>query len=563
MMTTKLHTTSALGAAVLALALPATGLAQDVCEVAEPMDDTRFLRRLSIDLKGAGPNYAEIQAMKTRGTVDETTIDEMLRSEDFVDTLREHHASLLWPNINETNLVPDTHILFPLELAPGEFVYVSPVRSVFMRTAGGALFTPCKNEPAEFDDNGNLVVTPLMDGGQVVAYQEGWVEVEPYWAPGTTIRVCGFDAQPNVRAVACPGPVERFPFTQPICDQFQGFADIVQAPFTGEEVACDSRLAILAPNCGCGPNLQYCATNETHQMMRQSLLDQELRILDKVVRNNEPYHQALVEKTVEFNGPVVHYLRYMSRLNFDVEGSDDPAAPTPDMDYTQINDWVPVVRSSRHAGVLTTPGYLLRFTTWRGRAHRFYNAFECSSFIPTGPLPSPQEPCSQHEDLTLRCGCDGCHKALEPMASHWGRFSEFGYRHLDDATFPTMATTVCTPPLNDVNQFIDCFRQYELDPVGEEVPFQGMLNGYVFRKPDEVEAVEQGPTRLVAQSLQSGAMSACTVSKMWTHFMRREPTLDEREKVLPDLIAGYEGSGHSIRTLVKQIVLHPAYRRMP
>ena len=86
-------------------------------------------------------------------------------------------------------------------------------------------------------------------------------------------------------------------------------------------------------------------------------------------------------------------------------------------------------------------------------------------------------------------------------------------------------------------QLLKCFRFYELDPVGEEEPFRGMLNSYVFRTGEDIERIEQGPSRLAQESIDSGRFAGCTVRRMWTHFMRREPTLDESAKVLPDLVA--------------------------
>ncbi len=537
--------------AFAAMTFAATAHAQDTCDVAEPMDDVRFFRRLSIDLRGTAPSFAEITSMKQRGGVSDAIVDELVNSPDFIESMRGYHASLLWPNIDQTPLVPDTHVLYPLEITPGNPpVYLSPVRSVFMRAVGnGTIFVPCLDEPAQFDNSGNLIAT-------------GWVEVEPYWAPGTTVRVCGFDAQPNVSAVVCPGPSERYPFAEATCTQFGTFADAVQAPFEGTTVECNSRTAILAPNCGCGPNLNYCMTPETGAAIRSSLLEQELRIIDEVVRERRPYHEALTQKSVDFNGPIVHYMQHMAGLSFDVESAPDPDAPYPPVGYTDY-DWVRVARTGRHAGVLTTPGYLLRFTTWRGRAHRFYNAFECSSFIPNGPLPSPQDPCSNHEDLTQRCGCDACHQALEPMAAHWGRFSEYGFRNLTEAEFPRNGLGKCSPPLDSVDALIDCFRQYELEPVGEEQAYAGQLNAYVFRSDDEATGVDEGPAHLVRASLESGRLPSCTVQKMWSHFMRREPTQEEHETVIPELIASFEANGHDLRSVIKEIVTHPAYRRQP
>lgn len=557
-----LHTAlAALG--LLALGVPAS--AQDTCsDVSTPMAGQRLLRRLSLDLQDRVPTALESAEMSGVDDVEAPAVERMLASDDFVNVMRNYHAELLWPNIDQVQIVPDTHLLYPVELTPGDPIYLSPVRAVFMRAVGNAnIFVPCKNEPAEFDVQGNLQLEAVVVGTATVSWVEGYLEVEPYWAPGTTVKVCALDAIDNLEGAVCPGDVARYPFMESLCSQFDSYAQLVQAPFRGQPVRCDSELAILSPECGCGPGLRNCVTPETDQLIRRSLLDQMMRVVERVIRDDRPYSELLKTQTVEFNGPVVHYLKHLSRLSFDVYGGVDDSAPPPDLAFTQVEPWVPVQRGGRHSGVLTTPGYLLKHQSNRQRAHRFYNAFECSSLIPDGPLPSPFEACSQHEDLTKRCGCNACHKTLEPMAAHWGRFSEYGYRHLAEATYPTQAGAKCTPPLDSVYQLFDCFRFYELDPIGEEVPFQGYLNSYVFRTAEEVENIEAGPGRLVQASLDSGRFADCTVRRMWTHFMRREPSLDESAEVLPDLAAVFEASDHDIKALVKTIVSLAAYRRVP
>lgn len=547
---------------LLCLSLPVPVLAQDQCEATRPLDGQRLLRRLSLDLRGKVPSLAEIEAQSGVAEVPSSQVDNFVDSEDFVRVMRRYHEALLWPNIDQAELVPGTHMLYPYELTPGVPIYMSPLRSVFLRTTGaGELYYPCKNEPAEFDAQGNLVLDALMVGTATVAWVEGYVEVEPYWAPGTRVKVCGLDALSAESAPVCPGPAERYPFIAPSCEQFAAFAAQVQAPFTNTPVDCSSRLAIFAPGCGCGPHLERCQTPDTYAEIKNSLLEQMLRIPERVIRDDLSYENVLTMADADFNGPIAHYLRWQSKLSFDLFTGPDATAPAPDVAYS-AKAWVPVTRTGRHAGVLTTPGFLLKFMSNRARAHRFYNAFECSSFIPSGPLPSPAEPCSQRQDLSQRCGCNACHQALEPMAAHWGRFSEYGFLHLDEERYPARAGRNCTPPLASVEQLFECFRFYELDPVGEETAYRGYLNGYVFRTPEQVQDIEAGPSNLADDILQSGRFDACAVQKLWTHFMRREPTPEEETSVLPQLTANF-AAGRSVRDLVKQIVAHPAYRRMP
>ena len=554
--------------AVLSCLVSEPALTQEVCEdVSQPLGGQRLLRRISLDLRDRVPSRAEIEAQRGATDVEATTVDRFLSSNEFLDVMERYHASLLWPNIDEIELLPETHILIPIPLTEGNPpVYASPLRSVFVRVVGsGALYYPCKDEPAEHDAEGNLIFEPVMQGNELVAYQEGWVEVAPYWAPDTTVRVCALDARANDRGVACPGPADRYPTLETFCAGFEQIDPLVEGRgFRGSMVDCTSRFALLAPECGCGPGLQNCQTPEVLATVRQSLLDQELRIVTTALAENRPYSDVLLMKSVEFNGPIAHFMRFQSRLSFDTQGDFDPTAPAPDLAYPQIDTWRRVERTVRHAGVLTTPGYLLRHQSDRQRAHRFYNAFECSSFIPNGPLPPPSDPCSQHEDLTQRCGCDACHIRLEPMAAHWGRFTEYGFQPLDETDYPTNGTASrCAPPVADHETFLTCLRQYELDPVGEEQAYAGLLNAYVFRTVEERQNIEQGPAKLVQESIDAGRFSSCTVHRMWEHFMRREPTRDKVAAVLPELITSLEESHYDLKSLVKTIVLHPAYGRQP
>src|SRR5262249_26442342 len=155
----------------------------------------RLLRRLSLDLRGDVPSREETEAQSGQAEVADAKIDEYLNSPEFIRSMHQFHANSLWPNIDQITIIPHTNVLYPYEVAPNDFLYFSFLRAVFERPArGGNLYYPCKNEPARFDGQGNIIADPVMMNGSVVAYQEGYVMVEPYWAPGTQIKVCGFDA---------------------------------------------------------------------------------------------------------------------------------------------------------------------------------------------------------------------------------------------------------------------------------------------------------------------------------------------------------------------------------
>ncbi|MEW5740753.1 MAG: hypothetical protein AB1938_17630 [Myxococcota bacterium] len=548
---------------VLALSLVAqAALAQSagpVCEVARPLDGQRLLRRLSLDLRHVVPSRVEQEAQRGHEDVSEATIDAMLSSDGFRKVVRAYHADLLWPNLDAVEIDPNYFDLIETEIAPGVKVWWSPVRSLYYRTIT-KVFVPCSAQPASYDTSGYLVTAPLIEGGMPVARQEGWVEVEPYWAPGTRVKVCGYDAQTAAQAPICPTGGGAY-VTQ-TCNQFRGYAQAVGFDPTGQPAACDSAFGLLAPGCGCGPNLRFCSTDATAKAVRASMLEQQLRLIDRIVTTGRPYTDVLLAKDVEVNGPLAHYLTFQSTTSFDIFGEKDVTAPVPaGLSYTSPG-WVPQPRAGRHSGVLTTAGYLLKFQSNRARAHRFYSAFECSQFVPNGPLPSPSEPCSKREDLTQRCGCNACHVKLEPMAAHWGRFAEYGHTPLDEARYPKTYGTVCAG-ITNLDQLFRCFRFYQLEAVGDELPFKGLLKPYVFRTPEEEAGLEAGPTHLVQESIDSGRFAQCTTRRVWTRFMHREPTAAEELEVLPGLAQDFEANGFDFKRLVKAVVMNPAYRRMP
>jgi hypothetical protein len=561
-----------LGALMLGLCAAPT-LAQEAAQCSDEVDElrgARLVRRTSLDLRNVIPTPEEMRSHQTPdGQVDPAQLERYLASDGFLEVMRNHHADLLWPNLNLAQVIENPFFIIPFfdpqdprpvnERQP--LFWWAPIRSVYTRTVGGYdLYQPCLDQPAQFDAEGRLILEPVTQGGEIVAYAEGWVEVTPYWDPSTTIRVCGLDAQPDSSSTVCPGPAGRFPFADPQCNGIAAADTFVEQPFRGSVVACNSPFAFLAPGCGCGPDLAYCATPDTVTTIRSSMIEQQMRLLDDVVRSGAPYEELLTRKTVEWNGPLVHYMTNQAPASFSLYTGEPDAWSLPDLAYTDPQ-WQSRPRSARHAGVLTTPGYLLRFAADRMRAHRYYNAFECRSFVPAGPLPSPFEECSQRDDLTERCGCDTCHITLEPLAAHWGRFAANGFGELDSRTFPTQLGGDCLPPIATAAEFFRCVTEYNVQPVGEEEAYRNYLSAYVYRDPSEYAMIEQGPSLRVQQGVESGVIQSCLAERLWMEFMRREPTAQEVADVIPELVAAFEAGGRDVKALVRAIVELPAYRR--
>jgi hypothetical protein len=517
--------------AALLISAPNTAAAQGGCDDQVQVDRYRFLRQLSLDLLGRVPSVGELNELASKSEVDSDHIKEMVKSDEFTNFVRRYHKDLLWPQVNGTDFVnPAISLLLPASFYTGDvdegrlfLLYVG----IFRR--GGLV--PCTNEPAEFHENGEPILKPQDDGTQ----REGYVMVEPYWAPGTQVKVCALESQLNATAS------------------------------NGE--ACNTPGGMMTGTCGCGPGLQHCLAFESLVTVQESLQEQLLRMVEGPIKEGRSYYDILTESNEQLNGPLVHYYRFQVQMAVDpiIQVPPVPLFQLPvDVPYTDMS-WKAYPRSAEHSGILTSLTYLLRFQTPRARANRFYGAFFCLPFqAPAVPLPSPSNECSQEPDLRKRCGCNMCHAQLEPAAAHWARFADAGAMYLNPAFFPVFSQK-CADCAN--NPLIPCdfvCQRFYVTEIGhpDEEAWIGTLKSYEFRDEDEKELAKGGPALLVKQSLADGRLPFCTVNRLFERLVGRSMTADEQESLEPDLISQFEASGYDFKALVTAIVTGDAYRRL-
>jgi len=500
------------------------------------VDDDRLLRQWTIDLWGRAPSVDEYAAFASlRATQGEAAyaaqVDAMLASSAFDAFLERYHADLLWPSVEALTLVSPTSILLPAGFygAAGDATRLfNPFVAFYQR---GELFAPCDDAPAEFDAAGEPVLFSRPDGTR----REGWVLVEPYWAPGTQVKVCALEAR-----IAATSPA-------------------------GQD--CLNPQAQQLGVCGCGPGLERCASLEVAQRLQADVRAQGLRPFLRAAREGQPYTTALTDAREDVSGPLAHYYRHLARYALDPLIAEAPFDLTAvdDLDYTSA-EWRSVDRTApQHAGALTSPAFLLRFQTARARANRFYNAFLCEPFVaPAEGLPSPNDACSQEPDLRGRCGCNSCHARLEPAAAHWGRFAEAGTLTLDPERFPVFSAR-CAQCAERPDAPCDpvCERFYVTE-VGhpKQRPFAGVLKAFEFRGPDEVARLEAGPADLVARSVDDGRLAACATQQVFRRLMQRAPTTQEQVFELAEHARAFQESDFDFVGLVRALALSPGYRRM-
>jgi hypothetical protein len=487
------------------------------------MEPTRYLRALSLDLRGIVPTLEDYALFIEAGEVPESLIEEWLGSEEFVSRAVRYHRDLLWNNIRNVNLFNASAGLRRSRIDGGEYVYwrTNPAT----RYRGNNV--PCLDQPAEFDAFGTPISYTQEDGTE----REGWVEVQPYWNPSITIQVCAFDAQ------------------------------VDDLSPTGTE--CGSRDGLSDVGCGCGPELQWCRYGSRNPLMDSFAQSMEMRVADNI-REDRSYLDLLTGNRTWVNGPLVHYWTHQTQMYANVRLVPEPldTDALPDLEYSDYDTWVEIRLPDHHSGILTDPAFLLRFQTRRARAARFYNTFICSPFTaPAGGLPNESDTVPAL-DLQVRSGCAYCHAILEPVGAHWGRWPANGAGFLGLEQFPAERDDCLDCALYGIGCGDECRRYYGTSALGpEEVPFLGMLDAYKFRRDPHKQNIEAGPRRLVQNSVVDGRLPACTAASAARFLIGRE-LLDEELSWVDSVALQFSTSDYSWREVVKAVVTSDSYRRV-
>ena len=489
------------------------------------LDRASYARALSLDLRGTIPSVEELAAIESAsgdGVPDET-LDAWLEGEGFAERAVRHHRDLLWNNVANVRFV---HFLQRL----GQSAASLGGTRRWYRSATAREIRP---NDAQCDDRED---TLLADGRARVdaTGMDGWVSVHPYWEadPDVTIPVCALDAQTN-----------RY------------------SP-SGRD--CSTREAANDPGCGCGPNLVWCDTQPVQDAIVNAFNeDVELRIA-AALGADEPYTEIFTSRRAFVNGPIVHHLRHQARWYNSVPLLPMPydLEQLPDLPYTATDTWVEIELPDMHAGVLTSPAYLLRFQTNRSRASHFYDAFLCSPFTPpAGGLPVASEAEQRELDLQLRAGCRYCHAILEPAGAHWGRWGMQAGGYLDPGPFPPFLQECADCARGEETCSDTCRLNYVTRALSsQEEPYIGMMRVYEFLRPEHMDHVEEGPAGLIRDGLADGRFTECTVRRT-TEWLIGRPITDSDAAELAEFEDSFVGSGLRLTPLVRAVVTSDLYRR--
>lgn len=513
------------------------------------MDKYQYLRALSLDLRGIVPTPEEYRRLEGRDDVPESLIDEWLRSEAFGDRVVRWHRKLLWNNLDNVQFWGNRARIRQYEIQADDRTthQVFYGRPRARRVRGKQI--SCGPERAEFDDDGELILEEKQpDGSWEVdtdgscqdptreqPCREGWIEVDPYWSSdGDKVKVCALDA--GVREYEPAG-----------------------AECTGGQY-----------ECGCGEHLRECVTPswrgpETRDVFKEAMADQVEKLVRKIVLEDRPYIDLFRTNEAFFNGPLVHYWTYHAdnARRLDTVPNPYDQERLPDLEFTDRDTWREVTLGEEHAGVLTSPAYLLRFSRNRQRANHFYKKFLCEPFEPPeGGLEIDTSGEEVEPDLQKRSGCQYCHSRLEPAAAHWGRWRETGAGYLDPETHPAYdpACEECATSSKDCSERCEAHYITDLTDRYKQL-YAGKLDAYLFRRKRHEPNVEVGPERLAMQTVGDNRLPRCAVETRAEALLGR-PLGVADEPWVTDLVDRFVESGYSYREMVKAIVTSSKYRRV-
>lgn len=482
----------------------------------------QVVRALSFDLRGKPPSMEELASVTAVGGIPENMVDEWLQSPEFADQMVRLHRALFWNELSNLRFMNDR-----MRLQSNSGIWWRRQNAQTLR--GGNVPIQCLDEPAQWDSDGELVTEASTDEFGNPVRREGWVEVAPYWAPDTMIKVCGMDAE---------------------------------AAETGKDgTDCSTSDATSDVGCGCGPDLRWCWTNAIRGDVAEALEGDMDRRVRWLLTNDRPYSELLTDAPAFVNGAVVHFLTHLVPFGGSIgfRPRAIPVVQLPDVSFTDTT-WTEVPLSSAHSGVLSSPAYLLRFQTNRARASKFSTDFLCDPYVaPSGGLPPTTDEEAMEPDLQKRPGCKYCHARLEPTASYWGRFPESGAGMLDKQSYPAFSPACEACALKTAPCDTDCSRYVTSASTPSEKAWFGWLKTMVFRKQAHIPFIDEGPAALVKRSLVDSKLPRCVTRKAAAWLFGRGLHAEESawlDEVAQEFLVG----GLRLRELISALVRSDMYR---
>jgi hypothetical protein len=534
---------------------------------------TRLLRRVTLTLRGQFPTVVEYLAILNapddgaREALIQETIDDALTSEDF-------HQQMLEFGYDTLGVGTYSELLSGSAWKGSQAIQLQPCGSNTLHA--GRLGTFAGNATNSYPDKGDSV--NLCDDPEAMTH-----EVEPWWAPGTTVGTIGWAGAETTEVPDEDNPGE--------------FLDCGLAKIMLYNIyRIDNQDPNITPRCSCGPNLIYCARRSITpgegswdgfehdpSAQRRAVFEESARLFAHVIMKDRPFTDIILGDYTVVNQGLQHmYVRAarMNPANAWLDAIEWWKAIVDPNEWREIvvQDMNPMLLADRNttfdpsvdmteppgipsAGVLTTYGSLGSFTRERPRAARWLETLACREFIPAPPninfTPYETDPATQGV-------CQNCHKIIDPVAIHFKRFSESGvkiagmnpwkwnqWKSYDtqikrwDAQF--IPNTVLTPvdqTAIDVNpdaRFIDFL------PPGSDV-LGATGDGTI------------GPLGFAKMLVQSGEFDQCMVRRFYKRFtgLWLDPAL--HQLYIDKLVQVYTDGGKKMKPFIQWILNQPRFR---
>lgn len=153
---------------------PSTPTTPSTTCVAQTVDATRYLRQLSLDLRGRPPSVDEIARVESLGSVPDALIDAMLDSAEFLQRARDWHKELLWPTLDGYRISTTDLVGFDANATGGVGPTYSPDPE--LSTADGQARHPAGAVAIRYNGTGDRVLrggngTTLCDARRAAPFE--------------------------------------------------------------------------------------------------------------------------------------------------------------------------------------------------------------------------------------------------------------------------------------------------------------------------------------------------------------------------------------------------------
>jgi Protein of unknown function (DUF1592) len=496
---------------------------------AHRLGETRLLRRGMLTLLGRAPTIDEYESLVALPVAERRTevlrrLDAALDSSEFAEQALRWGAEYLGTisydfGFDFVNSQFYGHYALELEPCPPGSIHAGALGNLSIHVEMGDSPTLCDDPNAPLE------------------------QVEPWWAPGTTIAVIGA-AGSDVRTV---GGID-----------------------CGEDAGRDSW---GAPGCSCGPNLVYCFRpgasfpdddNFTPVSARRAAFEEPARLFRHILAEDRPLSDLIAaDYTVVNRGLAFLYVRH-GRQNSDNAGHDDAQWWR---DFDGDDDWREIPFSELHpdllssrsyafdprsnqglpegvpaAGVLSMLGTNYAFPRERVRAARWLETFACREFAPP---PSDVEFNHYERDPGTEGMCQHCHQVIDPAAMHFKRTfdlaeivgSDYAVRATSTFEYDTLMTPVSQATL-ETNPNAGL-----IDFMPEDYSLFGVTSDGTI-----------GPLGFAKVLLESGEFDRCAVRRFHRIVLGRDLVPGQDDARIDALVDGFVADERSVRGLIKTLV---------